>query len=103
MTDANHSSYCSLFLFFFFFLFFFKRCVTFISFYILLPSLIATCKAGSYSPTGLEPCFFCEKGLYQPSEGQRLCSKCGANTTTPDEGANSSAQCGGTIFFSVEN
>ncbi|CAH3141747.1 unnamed protein product [Porites lobata] len=53
----------------------------------------ALCKAGSYSPTGLEPCIQCEKGFYQETEGQRLCIKCGVNTTTPEEGSNSSMQC----------
>ncbi|XP_068689881.1 uncharacterized protein [Montipora foliosa] len=55
---------------------------------------IASCKAGSYSPTGLEPCFLCQKGEYQPLEGQSSCFKCSANTTTPGEGSNSSVQCG---------
>ena len=55
----------------------------------------ALCKAGTYSPTGLEPCYLCEKGSYQEMEGQRQCLQCGVNTTTPDEGSNSSAQCAG--------
>ncbi|XP_067016111.1 uncharacterized protein [Acropora muricata] len=55
---------------------------------------IATCKAGSYSPTGLVPCFPCQKGDYQPLEGQSSCLKCRTNTTTPGEGSNSSVECG---------
>lgn len=53
------------------------------------------CKHGSYSPTGLEPCIQCEKGFYQERDGQRLCIKCDINTTTPEEGSNSSLQCAG--------
>ena len=56
-------------------------------------SSTAYCKAGSYSPTGLEPCFPCQKGDYQPLEGQSSCFKCSANTTTSREGSNSSGQC----------
>ncbi|XP_015761109.1 PREDICTED: sushi, von Willebrand factor type A, EGF and pentraxin domain-containing protein 1-like isoform X1 [Acropora digitifera] len=59
-----------------------------------LSGCIASCKAGSYSPTGLEPCFLCQKGDYQPLEGQSSCFKCSANTTTPGEGSNSSLHCG---------
>ena len=58
-------------------------------------SSTATCKAGSFSPTGLMPCFPCQKGAYQSLEGQRSCLKCRANTTTPGEGSNSSVECGG--------
>lgn len=61
--------------------------------------LTAICKAGTYSPTGLEPCLPCEKGFYQELEGQRLCLKCGPDTTTPEEGTNSSKQCEGTLFL----
>ena len=56
-------------------------------------SSTANCKAGSYSPTGLEPCFPCQKGDYQPLEGQSSCFKCNANTTTSRDGSNSSGQC----------
>ncbi|PFX23092.1 Fibropellin-1 [Stylophora pistillata] len=56
-------------------------------------SCLAFCKAGSYSPTGLEPCLFCKKGLYQEMEGQHLCLKCGSDKTTPAEGSNNSTQC----------
>ncbi|PFX23088.1 Fibropellin-1 [Stylophora pistillata] len=55
---------------------------------------LALCKAGSFSPTGLEPCFVCDKGLYQEMEGERHCLKCGVNETTPSEGSNNSMQCG---------
>ena len=41
------------------------------------------------------PCFSCQKGDYQPLEGQSSCLKCRANTTTPGEGSNSSVECGG--------
>lgn len=61
--------------------------------------LTAICKAGTYSPTGLEPCLPCEKGSYQELEGQRLCLKCSPDTTTPEEGSNSSMQCKGTCFL----
>jgi len=54
---------------------------------------IALCKPGSYSPTGMEPCFLCGKGYYQQMEGQRLCNKCGENTTTSEAGSNSSVHC----------
>ena len=63
-----------------------------------IPFLTAVCKPGSYSPTGLEPCFLCQKGDYQPLEGQRSCLTCSANTTTPGEGFNSSLHCGGNII-----
>ena len=62
---------------------------------IFLLHKIALCKPGLYSPTGLEPCIQCEKGFYQETEGQRLCIKCGVNTTTPEEGSNSSMLCAG--------
>lgn len=59
-----------------------------------LSGCLAVCKAGSYSPTGLEPCFPCEKGFYQEMEGQRLCLNCSVDTTTAEEGSTSSKQCG---------
>ena len=65
------------------------------NFFSFLLHKIALCKPGSYSPTGLEPCIQCEKGFYQETEGQRLCIKCGVNTTTPEEGSNSSMLCAG--------
>lgn len=61
-----------------------------------LSILTAVCKAGSYSPTGLKPCFPCEKGFYQGTEGQSLCLKCRLDTTTSEEGSTSSKQCRGT-------
>lgn len=64
---------------------------------------IATCKAGAYSPTGLEPCFPCDKGYYQQLEGQKNCIQCGENTTTSDEGSNSSMQCGGITFQQLQS
>lgn len=57
--------------------------------------LKALCKAGSFSPTGLEPCITCDKGLYQEMVGQRQCLKCSVNETTPAEGSKNSTQCGG--------
>ncbi|XP_068737640.1 uncharacterized protein [Montipora capricornis] len=54
---------------------------------------IALCKAGSYSPTGMEPCFPCEKGYYQEFEGQSQCTKCNADKTTSGRGSNSTIQC----------
>ena len=68
-----------------------------------LSLLTAVCKAGSYSPTGLEPCFPCEKGFYQGTEGQRLCLKCGVHKTTSEEGSTSSKQCRGTLLFNNSN
>ncbi|XP_078343207.1 uncharacterized protein LOC144628957 isoform X2 [Oculina patagonica] len=57
-------------------------------------SCLALCKPGSYSPTGMEPCFPCDKGYYQDLEGQLSCLQCGPIQTTPAEGSNSSVQCG---------
>ena len=53
------------------------------------------CKAGSYSPSGAQSCFACDKGSYQNMEGQFSCLKCGPNQTTSAEGSISSLQCGG--------
>ncbi|XP_067018332.1 uncharacterized protein [Acropora muricata] len=55
---------------------------------------LAFCKPGSYSPTGMEPCFLCDKGYYQTEEGKQSCLPCSPNTTTPGEGSNNSVQCG---------
>ena len=55
----------------------------------------ALCQPGSYSPTGMEPCFLCDKGYYQTKEGQNSCLECSPNKTTSTEGSNSSVQCGG--------
>ena len=60
--------------------------------------ILALCKAGSYSPTGMEPCFPCEKGYYQEFEGQSQCTKCNANKTTSGRGSNSTIQCKGIGF-----
>ncbi|PFX23098.1 sushi, von Willebrand factor type A, EGF and pentraxin domain-containing protein 1-like isoform X2 [Stylophora pistillata] len=57
-------------------------------------SCFAFCKAGSYSPTGLEPCFPCDKGSYQEVDGKKYCSQCAVNQTTTSEGSNSSMLCG---------
>ena len=55
----------------------------------------ALCQPGSYSPTGMEPCFLCDKGYYQTKEGQSSCLECSPNKTTFAEGSNSSTQCKG--------
>ena len=55
----------------------------------------ALCQAGSYSPTGMEPCFPCGKGYYQDMEGQHQCRECSPKQTTPAEGSKSSSQCAG--------
>ena len=55
----------------------------------------ALCKSGSYSPTGMEPCYLCDKGYHQAMEGQSSCLQCGPNQTTSAEGSNNSMQCGG--------
>lgn len=64
--------------------------------------LKALCKAGSFSPTGLEPCIACDKGLYQEMAGQRQCLKCSVNKTTPAEGSNNSTQCGGIKYVTLK-
>ena len=61
----------------------------------------ALCKPGSYSPTGMEPCFLCTKGYYQTMEGQRSCLECSPTLTTPGEGSNSSMQCAGVYFIDI--
>ncbi|CAH3198766.1 unnamed protein product [Porites evermanni] len=58
-------------------------------------SCLAFCKAGSYSPTGLEPCISCEKGFYQEKEGQKGCFKCISATTTPGIGSTAPKECRG--------
>ena len=55
----------------------------------------ALCRAGTFSPTGLEPCMKCEKGFYQEEDGQTVCKRCIEGRTTSSEGSNSSAECGG--------
>jgi len=64
-------------------------------------SCLALCKPGSYSPTGMEPCFLCTKGYYQTVEGQRSCLECSPTLTTPGEGSNSSMQCAGVYFIGI--
>lgn len=37
---------------------------------------IKKCKPGSYSATGLEPCYDCGLGMYQPAWGSKSCESC---------------------------
>lgn len=57
-------------------------------------SCLALCRAGTFSPTGLEPCMKCEKGFYQEEDGQTVCKRCIEGRTTSSEGSDSSAECG---------
>ena len=55
----------------------------------------ALCRPGSYSSTGMEPCYLCDKGYYQTMAGQSSCLACSPTLTTPIKGSNSSMQCAG--------
>ncbi|KAK2166816.1 hypothetical protein LSH36_35g08128 [Paralvinella palmiformis] len=54
-----------------------------------------TCKPGSYSSTGYEPCTLCDKGQYQSDPGQTYCSRCPNNTSTESSGTSDVMMCQG--------
>ncbi|RPD56149.1 hypothetical protein L226DRAFT_488160 [Lentinus tigrinus ALCF2SS1-7] len=64
------------------------------------PSLVAaaaSCPAGSFSPTGQQPCAFCDPGTFQPNAGQTSCQKAQkgwfASGPHGGSGATSQSQC----------
>ncbi|XP_052797953.1 sushi, von Willebrand factor type A, EGF and pentraxin domain-containing protein 1-like isoform X2 [Mya arenaria] len=51
------------------------------------------CSPGTFSQNGLEPCFPCDVGHYQPSHGQVMCRRCLDSKSTLTFGASSRADC----------
>ncbi len=51
------------------------------------------CKPGSYSAAGLEPCYDCGLGMYQPSWGSKLCESCKDGLGTNSVGAVYITEC----------
>lgn len=51
------------------------------------------CAKGMYSKTGLEPCAYCDKGFYQPEEGQKDCIRCSGKDSTHGIGSQEKTQC----------
>ncbi|CAL1281077.1 unnamed protein product [Larinioides sclopetarius] len=53
----------------------------------------SSCKPGSYSDTGLEPCSLCDFGFYQSQHKQNACEICPNGTTTKVKGSITLDQC----------
>ncbi|XP_055926693.1 sushi, von Willebrand factor type A, EGF and pentraxin domain-containing protein 1-like [Argiope bruennichi] len=53
----------------------------------------SSCKPGSYSDTGLEPCTLCDFGFYQSQHKQNACEICPDGTTTKAKGSIALDQC----------
>ncbi|XP_037083875.1 LOW QUALITY PROTEIN: neurogenic locus notch homolog protein 1-like [Pollicipes pollicipes] len=53
----------------------------------------AKCAPGTYSATGLEPCFACPRNFFQPIEGANTCFECPTGNMTESEGATTPDQC----------
>ncbi|KAB7498637.1 Fibropellin-1 [Armadillidium nasatum] len=51
------------------------------------------CAPGTYSATGLEPCFKCPVNYYQSQEGMHSCRQCLDDRYTINEGAVSESEC----------
>ena len=50
------------------------------------------CAAGSYRAEG-EKCEKCDRGTYQPDQGQLSCSPCAKGFTTPHSGSVKESSC----------
>lgn len=60
-------------------------------------SITDTCLKGSrWDGT---QCIQCEKGTFQPADGQSECIKCPDGSTTPGIGTETEVECSGWIFF----
>lgn len=55
--------------------------------------MTAQCLAGTYSPTGLEPCSTCPQGTYQTEYSKRFCQPCPDGSTTWRRGARRLEDC----------
>lgn len=55
--------------------------------------MAAQCLAGSYSPTGLEPCSTCPQGTYQTEYSMKYCQTCPEGSTTWRRGARRVEDC----------
>ena len=53
----------------------------------------AICNAGEVSETGLEPCYPCPLGSYQPEFGQTFCLKCSPGMVTNTTGSSNINNC----------
>ncbi|KAH9490419.1 hypothetical protein Btru_035137, partial [Bulinus truncatus] len=51
------------------------------------------CTLGSYSRSGLEPCYLCPKGKYSDKVGQKNCSVCPFGSWTEEEGTPRKDMC----------
>ena len=54
---------------------------------------IVPCQPGSFSPTGLSPCFLCDRRSYQPRGESQVCFSCPGTTITLKAGSTSSQDC----------
>ena len=67
----------------------------------------AKCKAGSFSPTGLDEtkgsCVLCPKGTYSELNGSTECIPCPKGTTSLVLGASDMSECVGKSFFVFVN
>jgi len=57
--------------------------------------LIAECKEGYVSKTGLEPCFPCPRGYFQPERGRSSCFLCPDGVKTRSPGSTDITDCEG--------
>ena len=58
--------------------------------------IIALCKPGTYSSTGLEPtCRKCDYGEIQSKSGMKQCLPCPKGTTTLERGSSHVSMCKG--------
>lgn len=51
------------------------------------------CPPGSYSATGLQPCYKCPNNFYQNIEGSQTCNECPSNMKTDGSGATGREEC----------
>ena len=57
------------------------------------------CGRGTYSKTGVEPCFPCTFGFFQSKAGQSSCIQCPDAKSTLAEGAVLVSECRGLFFM----
>ena len=62
---------------------------------------LARCQPGSSSHTGLQPCYPCPPGHFQPLAGQDLCYRCPGRAATTRPAATSMAECLGLASSSL--
>lgn len=60
-------------------------------------SYLVPCPPGEVSRIGLQPCFPCPDGFYQPHKGEKSCFRCPENSKTGMQGAKNVSACEGTV------